>query len=1204
MFTGIPIVVVQAPTPSDVSRASSSVGSSRSETPETDINKSIASTARRSSNSEHSLSKDSVPEDNLSSCSETGDDTTAKKPCSNNDVPSTNFTVVEHGLSSQSNNTVTEDGLSSQPKVTDKTDEFFREEEKYFRSVDTKEQQKLSNNDFSESVIETHEANLDDETTKLARSDLRGRFLDPDFQDDITALSDNSADLDDTFETTEMANKSLMTSWSELEIVRAISKTDYSDTVELSRTIDSSPKITWGSTTTAREETAMKMSDKETSNDILQTSIGSATELRAILERNDPVGPDISIGSGVLGDRGSFDSDDSFSQAEDFSTAEAVGEHTQREYAPQNYTQEEPTDKENAGAISSWATQPDTETLGKANRRTRDRFKFRKATEEDAAEKIINEFLSSFDEGDVLGEDGRDTETIPVTPVQTTETQSIQKSVNDRCEKPQLDRIPESEPGDIYWETGQDELANSSILTNETVAQKSINDWSRKQQFDRIADTGLGDLNRENGPDELTKSGSLIDKTARERLISDKHGRPHYDKVLDNEPNDLDRRNGQGELTSASSLRNETTTTERLVSNRYTRSHAYGIPDYRSGSLDLENRPDDLSSILEDLEAISLLKSVELERERLQTVRGMRIEMEATFSGLPIEKIPACVYDKWQELIGDIIEEQDLHFQGLEEEQENLIRGMRLEIENLTKEMLGLRKIATDTESCKLENELLRKQLDGLEGYVSSLEGRIKCKTTENVNLMEELEDFRKEMTSKQAEVKNQVNDSEREIMNLRSEIGCMKEERLKLMNEIKIKDIEYKKLVNEKEKVKDELQCDVGKINANSISLRNRIMELQQENETLKTANEADQTIIRHLEIKEQNASDAMEELRKEKSKVLKDLEESRIKEVDMRKEQEVMNSEKNELMKQNDVWKEKVRQIGVEKQSVTQELNSKMNSDLKNIEAMLQELKNLESSLNSVRKEKSLIEDKYNTLKFENDRLHKMLLIKKRKHDKHDVNKSIKNNHQGNTDLLIDLGPDMNSHHGRDTPQSVNSVGQSSILKTLDTHRSSNVSRSTDFSDATALSTPRELIAQESAVTPLKVARPQNSLSQRKVTEPQETQPSREYIPSRNTISPSTNRRDMPTLYDSESESIDSYAPLPVSSVGYSRPMHSGFSNGTPVPDVMVVRVESPTRKHANGTLQTPVKRSTAPDQRQSQHVVGNGKSNSYSAEDTRFV
>ena len=1186
-----------------MSRASSSVCSSRSETPETDANKGITSTTGQSSNSEHSLSKDSVAENDLGSCSEAGDDTSAKKPCSSNDIPSTNFTVAEYGLSSLSNNTVAEDGLNSQPKMTDKTDRILGEEEKY---VDAKEEQKLSYNDFSELILEAHEANLDDKATKLARSDLRGRSLDQDSQDDITALSDNSADLDDTFESIEMANKSLMTSWSELEIVRAISQNDFSDTVELSRTVDSSPKITWGSTTTALEEIALRMSDKETSNDILRTSIGSATELRAILERNDPIGADTSVGSGVLDDRGSFDSDDGFSQAEeDFSGAEAVGVHTQREYAPQNYTQEEPTDKENAGAISSWATQTDTETLGKAKGRTKERFKFRKAKEEEAAEKIINEFLSSFDESDVLGEDDPDTETIRVTPAQTTETQSTQKSVNDRYGRPQLDRISESELGDTYREIGQEELANSSMLTHETAAQESVNDWSRKQQFDRIADTGLGDLNGENSPDESANSGLLIDETVGERLISDLQGRPHYDKVLESEPNDFDRENGQGELTNASSLRNETSM-ERLVSNRYTRSHANGIPDNRSGSFDWENRQDDLSSILEDLEAISLLKSVELERERLQTMRGMRIKMEETFGGLPIEKIPACLYDKWQELIGDIIEEQDLHFQGLEEEQEVLIRAMRLEIENLTKEVLGLKKITMDTESCKLENELLRKQLDGLEGYVSSLEGRIKCKTTENVNLVEELQDFRKEMTSKQAEVKILVNDSEREIMNLKSEIGCMKEERLKLMNDIKMKDIEYKKLVNEKEKVKDELQSDVGKINANSISLRNRIMELQQENETLKTANEADQTIIRHLEIKEQNASDVMEELRKEKSKVLKDLEESRIKEVNMRKEQEVMNSEKNELMKQNDDLKEKVRQIGVEKQSVTQELNSKMNTDLKNIEAMLQELKNLESSLNSVRKEKSLVEDKYNTLKFENDRLHKMLHIKKRKHD---VNKSNKNNHQRNTDLLIDLGSDFNSHHGRDTSQSVNSVGQSSILEPLDTHRSSNVSRSTDFSDVATLSTPRELIALESTAIPLKAARPQNSLSQRKVTEPQtpveplslrgnqETQHPREAIPSRKTLTPSINRRDMPLLYDSESESINSYAPLPVSSVGYSGPMYSGFSNGTPVPDVMVVRVESPTRKHANGTLQTPVKRSTAPDKR-------NGISNSYSAEDTRFV
>ena len=135
------------------------------------------------------------------------------------------------------------------------------------------------------------------------------------------------------------------------------------------------------------------------------------------------------------------------------------------------------------------------------------------------------------------------------------------------------------------------------------------------------------------------------------------------------------------------------------------------------------------------------------------------------------------------------------------------------------------------------------------------------------------------------------------------------------------------------------------------------------------------------YLEGKLGNTENEVAELNKTKREVMMDLQESRIREKNFINDIGVLEKEKAEVLKQNQGLINKAKATENEKMDLSRELNSKMSLEMQSAEAILGELKSLERSLNAVRKEKSLVEDKYNTLKFENERLQRTLDLSKEK-------------------------------------------------------------------------------------------------------------------------------------------------------------------------------------------------------------------------------
>ena len=392
----------------------------------------------------------------------------------------------------------------------------------------------------------------------------------------------------------------------------------------------------------------------------------------------------------------------------------------------------------------------------------------------------------------------------------------------------------------------------------------------------------------------------------------------------------------------------------------------------------IQNMPDEFMICLEDLEAISLLQSVEAERLRLDTVTVIRRKIEETCNDIPIEKIPPFVYSQWEDLLSSLAEEEHTLFREMQTEYESTLMDMRSELDKLTKENLDWSRIATENNSSKLENELLRRQIGGLEEFVASLEKRIAGRTSENAKLLEEIGDLRNVSAVKENDLRVLLKNCENELKEARSEIETLKKNAMNLENEIKVKEIENRRSLLENEKMKDEMENDFENMNLNVRTLRNKLMDLQNENDTFRTANEADQTIIKHLEGKLQTANEDLAEVHSEKSHLLAELEGSKIREADLRTRQSVTEKEKSDLEVEKGKILEKLRMLQEEKLAIEKKLNEKFSTDMKNAEAMLQEIRNLESSLNSVRNEKSHVEDKYNNLKFE---LEREQMIKNRK-------------------------------------------------------------------------------------------------------------------------------------------------------------------------------------------------------------------------------
>eukprot|EP00794_Sanderia_malayensis_P012023 gene12023-13264_t len=397
-----------------------------------------------------------------------------------------------------------------------------------------------------------------------------------------------------------------------------------------------------------------------------------------------------------------------------------------------------------------------------------------------------------------------------------------------------------------------------------------------------------------------------------------------------------------------------------------------------------DNALDGLDDALEELYCLALLNSRDLERERLQVARGIRANMEEKCNGLPLEKAPSAVYDAWKDVIDAIIKNKDEKSRVCEERREELLRDIRSEIDVLAKENLDLSKLVGGENALRIENELLDKQISGLKNYVESLENRIDVQAKENTNVLTRLKHLQEEVSEKQSAIDQNRANYEKLIGSLRDELAKANESEAKLQSELTIKEIDMKKFQNEYDAIKDESRSDIERVQIDAVNLRAKLTELLKQNEALKTANEADQTIIKHLETKMRSFENSIENLKNSKREILIDLQESREREKNLTNHISDLEKDKAGMDKECQDLLNVAKNLREEKNVLNEELHAKISGETKNTEAILSELKKLEKSLNEVRKEKSIIEDKYNNVKYENERLHRQLKSQSAKYSK----------------------------------------------------------------------------------------------------------------------------------------------------------------------------------------------------------------------------
>ena len=833
----VPVVLIQPPTPSYLSsHSSSSIGSSRPDTPEADNTKII-------SDRELCLSSGKKEPELSTDVSQETQTFTENVQCGNQVDRRGEYDIVkERGKEFMEK--LTEDSKNEEQLLKDmvNTDRLQESdgvtgagslsiEERGGPMMEGKEEDskigKTNIVDIKEEGKESNIVNIDGDkyprVQPVANDGVQNRPETCESPRDPrwcgkTLVSDN---IENDLNSTDQVNNTLLTSWTEQRIRKEISNPDVSDTVTFGHKADSSPTITWRTKTGIEPSESTQGGYGDTGDDILQTSIGSATDLREILER--------SLQKEL----------ESFEQEKD----------------------------ENIGT-ENWKSKETTDSSELGNRQ---------------------EILS--DEEKTLGRrksDHVDGNNLPMT-------------------------------SEIFNGTTQMPVSEKSDKINDYVTLRSN---LGKTRFD----------NGTEGNDENQSVNKLRD----------------FNETEDNNGNNM---------SLVATISDETI-------------HHWTKSDSKDSGL-APSLSNEFVMVLEHLEAIAMMKSVEEERERLEAVKGIRSKMEESCNGLPIEKVPPFVYDQWEDLFHSVAEKELVNFQDMQTEYESKIKDMKSDLEEITKDNIELSRMATDYNSCRTENELLRRQIGGLEEFVSSLERRIEGRAKENTNLIEELNKLRSVSAEEEGNLKVIVKSYESELKESRTEVTTLKDRVMKLENEIKMKEIENRKMSAESEKAKDEMEIDFKEVNSNIAMLRSKLTDLQNENQTFKTANEADQTIIKHLEAKLQNLSDELKETRSEKSRLLKELEESRIREADLRKKQYVTEKERSTLENEKDRIMEKLRVTQDDKKSIEKQLNEKMTLDTKNAEAMLKEIKSLESFLNTVRSEKTHIEEKYNDLRFQLERV-----------------------------------------------------------------------------------------------------------------------------------------------------------------------------------------------------------------------------------------
>ena len=854
----VPLVFIQAPTPSDVSRCSSSIESSRAATPESFTCDDIA----KASGNESSGTTDKAPVNTTEG--DKGDN-----------IVSIHDSFEDVHQNENDGDSVEEDVL-----------------EQYY----------ILHNRYSE--IEPNSDEL-----KKEKIVMLSEMKDEDSHEEENAsiiLSSSykeTEEQDESFNSLEQTNNSLLTSWSEQQLSHDIAKGERSDTLSFVHHTAQSPVITWEKTVHTENPDFAPENLSDVDDDMLNTTLGSATDLREILERADTI----------------KDSDKEYSLVDPVNSDEYVSSR-------KNGCKRKDTSSATHVFSEEGRHQPDFHNDDEASCSDIDEF------DENMKDPSI---VDDTEESDLVGTFGSHINVYVSDAIDSDildEENNSSKQGGVRDEKESVHEI-------IYASQNGPYMGNSDPNQKDTQIDYDFDVLTKVQDTDELTDEVISKTDQ--------SSFRVTKESMRENRVAGDF-RPLYN--------------------DSSSRLNVSKSWPKDTITHKVRSWEVPIAEL-------------LNAYCENEELFKLSRSIGLERARLDAIKELRLKMEDSCNQLPIDKIPSFVSDEWRKVIEGITEEQVTNYQELETEYEDSLRQMRFELDKLTKENFDLSKIATEVNGFKLENELLKKQIGGLNEYVCSLEKRVEGRGKENAKIGEEVEQLRIELSAKKEEMKKKLIDFENETIEMTSQINLLKNENVTLENEFKLKDIEYKRLLNEKERTKDEIHDDLQKMNANTNSLRNRIIELQQENETLKTANEADQTVIKHLETKLESSAEVTKELRIEKSKLLAQLQEARVNESDLRKETKVVRHENDSLEKQKEKLVEKLGLLNKEKKSVEQQLNVKLNEESKSTGAMLRELKSLEASLNSARKEKSLLEDKYNNQRFELERMYKMLETTKQK-------------------------------------------------------------------------------------------------------------------------------------------------------------------------------------------------------------------------------
>ena len=402
----------------------------------------------------------------------------------------------------------------------------------------------------------------------------------------------------------------------------------------------------------------------------------------------------------------------------------------------------------------------------------------------------------------------------------------------------------------------------------------------------------------------------------------------------------------------------------------------------------------DLTEYLDYLELQVLVQRNEIERSRLNTVREIREQMESCFENTALINIPPIVFQNWQKVIDDTVaHELQAKNQGeMEESSEEVASRMRKDMEMLVNENLELHRDIDKFKRHGEENDILKQKVDNLEKRLSLLHTQLNLKKEECDNLNRKVSEFTHDLTRGEyvsgIKMEETLRQYETELRKARDERNLTEQKitefsllSTELQQRLIEKERDYNNLSKVNESMKEQAEGDLREVQATSSKLRLTVSELEQQNNVLKTKNEADQTVIKHLEGRVYDLEQSLNEARQSAATTLKSLEDSQIQEARFIEALEASATQMDTFRQENDSLRIKLKEAKDECKSVTRELTEKLTNDAQNTHAILQEVKNLENSLNDLRKEKTHVEEKYSQMKYENERLQRTIEIMKRK-------------------------------------------------------------------------------------------------------------------------------------------------------------------------------------------------------------------------------